>query len=125
MLRYHIPEIYDTFEYFLITPDLYATPWIITLFAIKSNLNVIYYLWDKIILFDDVLFPHFFITAYLIINKDKFLNVDSSLILTALCKFQIEAIEEVNKIINLAMEIRDKTPNSFYLLANKLDIFNY
>ena len=125
LLRYHIPEIYDTFEYFLITPDLYATPWIITLFAIKSNLNVIYYLWDKIILFDDVLFPHFFITAYLIINKDKFLNVDSSLILTALCKFQIESIEEVNKIINLAMEIRDKTPNSFYLLANKLDIFNY
>ncbi len=125
LLRYHIPEIFDKFEYFLITPDLYATPWIITLFSIKCNLNVLYYLWDKIILFDDVLFPHFFITAYLMMNKDKFLNVDSSLILTALSKLQMESIEEVIKIINVSVEIKDKTPNSIYLLSTKLEIFNY
>ena len=127
LLRYHEPELFHEFEHRLISPDLYATCWIMTLFANKCTLNVTYYLWDKLILFDDNLFPHFFIVALLITNKDKYIGKgnDFSTILSMLSDLHIDTIEEVNKIIDQATEIRDKTPNSLYLLSNKLEIFNY
>jgi hypothetical protein len=127
LLRYHEPILFHKFDFCLISPDLYATSWIITLFSNKCTLNVIYYLWEKLILFDDSLFPFFLIIAILIYNKDKFLDkkVDSSVILSILSNLRVDCIEEVKIIINLATEIRDKTPNSFYILSNKLEIFKY
>ena len=125
LLKYHDIQLFRIFEYCLINPDLYATSWIMTLFANKCSLNVIYYLWDKLILFDDNLFPLFFVTSFLILNRDKFFMQDYSSVLTELSQMNIDSIKEVNKILDFANEIRDKTPNSFYLLANKLNIFNY
>ena len=125
LLKYHDIELFRKFEFVLITPDLYTTSWIMTLFANKCELDVIYYLWDKFILFDDNLFPLFFIIAFLIINRDKFFVNDYSVVLNQLSQMNINTIKEVNEIIDLASEIRDKTPNSFYLLVNKLEIFNY
>ena len=92
LLKYHDPELFRRFEYALITPDLYATSWILTLFGNKSELNVIYYFWDKLILFDDNLFTFFFITAFLIINRDKFFDGDYASILTELCQLNITTI---------------------------------
>ena len=125
LLRYHDPELFNRFEYSLITPDLYGTSWLLTLFSNKCSLNVVYHLWDKLILFDDILFPQFFITAFLIKNKQKFFNIDCTIILSILSQLRIDTIEEVDEILNFAAEIRDQTPNSFYLLANKLEIFNF
>ena len=127
LLRYHEPDLFHKFEHRLISPDLYATCWLMTLFANKCTLNVTYYLWDKLILFDDNLFPHFYIVSLLITNKDKCIGKgnDFSTILSMLSDLHIDTIEEVNKIIDQATEIRDKTPNSLYLLSNKLEIFNY
>ena len=71
LLKYHCPDIYQLFEYSIICPDLYATSWLLTLFSNKCNLNIIYHLWDKLILFDDPLFIHFFIIALLVKNKNK------------------------------------------------------
>jgi hypothetical protein len=42
-----------------------------------------------------------------------------------LSHLHIDTIDEVNDILDFATEIRDRTPNSFYLLANKLEIFNF
>ena len=56
LLQYHDIELFKKFEYALISPDLYATSWALTLFANKCELNVIYYFWDKLILFDDNLY---------------------------------------------------------------------
>ena len=109
----------------MITPDLYTTSWILTLFSNKCELNVIYYFWDKLILFDDNLFIFFFITAFLIINRNKFLVGDYANVLTELSQLNINTIKEVNQILNFANEIKNKTPDSFYLLANKLEIFEY
>lgn len=33
LLKYHDPEVFNVFEYNLITSDMYATSWIMTLFA--------------------------------------------------------------------------------------------
>ena len=125
LLKYHDIELFRKFEFALINPELYATSWLLTLFANKCELNIIYYLWDKFILFDDTLFPFFFIVAFLIINREKFFVKDYSIVLTQLSQLNIDSIKQVNDIIDFANDLRNKTPFSFYMLANKLEIFNY
>ena len=125
LLKYHSPDIFQLFEYSLIYPDLYATSWLLTLFSNKCTLNVVYYLWDKIILFDDSLFIHFFIVAFLIKNKKKFFEVDCNIILSVLSKLRIISLDEINNILDMAIDLRSNTPNSFYLLAKNLEIFKY
>ena len=125
LLKYHDPELFYRLQHCMIFPDLYATSWLMTLFSNKCYLKPLYYLWDKIILFDDTLFPIFFIIAFLIINKKKIMKNDTSAILSALSDLEIQTVEEVKVIINFAAELKDTTPYSFYLLSQKLDIFNY
>ena len=125
LLRYHCPDIFQVFEYSIIYPDLYATSWILTLFSNKCALNVVYHLWDKLILFGDPLFLHFFIIAFLIKNKNKFFEVDCNVILSILSKLRINSIDEVDEILEIAIDLRDNTPNSFYILTHNLNIFNY
>ena len=50
------------------------------------------------------------------------MKTDTSAILSALCDLEIQTVEEVKVIINFAAELKDSTPNSFYLLSQKLDI---
>ena len=123
LLRYHSPEIFQLFEYSLIFPDLYATSWLLTLFSNKCSLDMVYHLWDKLILFDDPLFIHFFIVALLIKNKNKFFEVDCNIILSVLSKFRFNSMDEINIILDMALDLRNNTPNSFYLLAEDLNIF--
>ena len=125
LLKYHCPDIYQLFEYSIICPDLYATSWLLTLFSNKCNLSIIYHLWDKLILFEDSLFIHFFIIAFLIKNKNKFFEVDCHIILSVLSKLRINSMDEVNEILDIAIDLRNNTPNSFYLFANYLNIFDY
>ena len=125
LLKYHCPDIFLLFENALICPDLYATSWLLTLFANKCSLNFVYYLWDKLILFEDPLFIHFFIVAFLNKKKNKFFEIDSSGILSILSKLRINSLDEINEIIDTAIELRNNTPNSFYLFAKYLEIFNY
>ena len=33
LLKYHNPALYNIFEYNVITPEMYATSWILTMFA--------------------------------------------------------------------------------------------
>ena len=125
LLRYHAPDIFQVFEYSLIYPELYATSWLLTLFANKCTLNIVYHLWDKLILFDDCLFIHFFIVAFLIKNKNKFFEVDCNIILSVLSKLHIESMDGVDDILDMAIDLRNSTPDSFYLFAKNLEIFNY
>lgn len=77
LLKYHDPAICNLFEYAIITPEMYATPWILTVFArynfillySKSKFDCLIILWDLLIKEDDELFIHFLFVALLILNK--------------------------------------------------------
>lgn len=125
LLKYHDPELYDKFDYCLITPDLYSTSWLMTLFANKFPLNIIYYLWDKLIVFNDKLFIFFFIVSILITNRETYFKVDTTSILHVLSAFEITEIKQINEIINLAIQLRENTPKSLDLLVDKLEIFKF
>ena len=125
LLKYHCPEIYNLFDFLLITPEIYATSWILTLFSNKSSLNLIYHLWDKLILFNDNLLLHFFMIAFIIYNKDKILkHNDITIIPGILTNLNFNSCDEIDNILELAMDLYSITPYSFRIFANELNIFN-
>jgi len=75
LLLYHDPVLANYLSQYLIEPEMYATPWFITLFARKSPLPVVFALWDLYIIEDDPFLPYFVALALLIRNRKFLLQV--------------------------------------------------
>ena len=125
LLKYHDPEIYNILEFAMISPEMYATSWVLTVFANKSSINIVYHLWDKLIVFNDSLFLHFIITSFLISHREEIVRCDISQIPSLLCQMTFNSIDEVDLTIERALDIAELTPSSFRLFANKLEIFKF
>lgn len=123
LLKYHDSYLYNIFEESSISPQMYATNWLLTTYANKHQLDIVYKLWDTLIEEDDQLFIHFLVISFLQFNRKYFMDNDSSMIPMLFSKIRIQSIEELNAIVLLAKKIRDNTPYSFRILVNKLEIF--
>ena len=124
MLKYHIPLIYNIFDYAMIMPQMYGTAWIMTLLSGKLNLNVLYKLWDYLISINDNMFIYFIIVALLKHNSDKITGADINVIPKVLTQLSISTVDELNVIISLALDIRNQTPYSFHMLGYNLHIYS-
>jgi hypothetical protein len=89
----------------------------------KTKLDVLYYFWGRLIIENDQLFMHFFILSFLMTHKDSITNADYSQIPSILSQMSIKDKECVDRLFDLANVLRLKTPSSFRLLAQKLEIF--
>ena len=125
LLKYHKPEIYNLLDKLMIDPIVYATNWLLTMFSSRLDLDLTYYLWNFLIGIDDQLFMHYFIVALLIYNEDKILKEEKLNIPILITKLTINSVKEMGNILKIALRLREETPYSFRLLANKLEIFKY
>ena len=123
LLKYHDSTLYNIFEKSSISPQMYATNWLLTTYANKHSLDIVYKLWDILIEEDDQLLIHFLVIAFLQFNRKNFLDNDFSMIPMLFSRIKINSLEELNAIVMLAKKIRDNTPYSFRILVNKLEIF--
>ena len=123
LLKYHEPIIYNVLEFAIITPEMYATSWILTIFANKTRLGVLYHLWDILIREDDQLFIHFIVVSFLQYHRDDIIGTDHSQIPSVLSQLCLKSKEEVDSIYKMAKDLKWKTPYSFRLIARKLEIF--
>ena len=125
LMKYHSPEIFNIFERGNIFPEMYATSWLLTVFAYKLKLNTLFYFWNKIILENDQLIIHYLIVALLIYKKDIFVNLDIGSIPIIINRLSIETEQDIDIIFEKAIDLRKKTPYSFRLLAQKLDVLKH
>ena len=125
LIKYHAPEIYNIFEKGMIFPEMYATSWLLTVFAYKLNLNTLFYFWNKIILENDQLIMHYLIAALLIYKKNLYMNIDIGSIPIIINKISIETEQDIDIIFKMALNLRQKTPYSFRLFALKLDVLKH
>ena len=65
----------------------------------------------------------FLCIALLKYNKNDIINSPNYKLIEYISKLNIESIEIANKVINLALNIRENTPYSLYILINRLQIF--
>ena len=125
LLKYHSPLLQNLFDKIMISPEMYGTNWLLTTFCGKLKLHLIYHLMNKIIIDDDPTIIHYLIVSFLILKKNLFFESDLSMVPVAITSLSIDSIEEIDEIFNEAIKLREKTPYSFRILANLLEIFKY
>ena len=123
LLKYHVPEVYNVFDKLVITPEMYAISWLITLFSSKCILNVVYHIWDYLIRDDDNLTLIYIMVAFLKSKKDLIINTDSTLKQLLMSNLTILNTNEVDDIMKEVSLMKSKTPYSFKLFADKLELF--
>ena len=124
LLRYHEPKIFNRFNLSFITPQIYATNWLLTVYSNKNSLNISYIIYNFLINESDQALIYFLCIAIFQYHKDKILSIESFQILEFISKLSIESIEMANQLIKLALKIKENTPYSLYILIKRLDIYN-
>ena len=97
----------------------------IKIFFSKNNLEIIYHLWDKLILFNDSYLVHFICIVFLIENKNKFKKVEEAQVPSIISQLILKNKEDVDNLIQKAIDLYLTTPKSLFLFGNKLEIFKY
>ena len=120
LLKYHEPKVYNKLELADIKPELYTMNWIINYQSSKFPLNLFYYFWDKMISINDNLFIFFFMVALLQYHRAIIINSDENYLNYIIGNLPIKSTNEIDLIINKAIELRINTPYSFRLWANKI-----
>lgn len=117
LLLYHDPELYWLLERHMMTPDLYATSWFVTLFARNFTVESVMALWDLLLLEDNPLGTSFFGIALLCSRRDELLSVDESRIPETLMMLTADSPEEVRRLWKIGSDMRvNNTPPSFQRL---------
>ncbi|CAD8120628.1 unnamed protein product [Paramecium sonneborni] len=112
LLKFHDYQLYDYLDKNLLSPELYATPWLLTLFANKMSLECTYLLWEMLYIKKDQLMIYFFVVAVLIYFRQKLLSIDSSLLPQTLSGIYIDNVEIVKNIYKKAVDLKLNTPQS-------------
>lgn len=121
LLLYHDPELYWLLERHMMTPDLYATSWFVTLFARNFTVESVLALWDLLLLEDNPLGITFFGVALLCSKRVQLLTVDESRIPETLMMLTARSQDEVRKLWKIGSFVRVRTPPSFQrLMADRL-----
>ena len=120
LLKYHEPTVFNKLDTMEIRPEIYATNWLITYLSGKLNLMNFFNLWDKIIKIEDPLFILYLLVALIKDKRELIINCDRNLLATMMTSLTIREKEELDRVIKIALQLREQTPYSFRLLANKI-----
>lgn len=117
LLLYHDPQLSWMLEREMMTPDLYATSWFVTLFARNFTVETVLALWDMLLLEDNPLGTCFFGLALLLSKREELLKCDPSSLPERLMMLGVNSPEDVRKLWKTAAALREAhTPPSFQRL---------
>ena len=88
----------------------------IKIFFSKNNLEIIYHLWDKLILFNDSYLVHFICIVFLIENKNKFKKVEEAQVPSIISQLILKNKEDVDNLIQKAINLYLITPKKFIFI---------
>jgi hypothetical protein len=117
LLRHHDILLYEHFVECNLSPELYSTPWFLTLFASKLNQQDILRLWDHLIMLnqrDTESYIFHFGLALLILNRKSLLTSAHYDLPLNVVNLKISNIENVLK---LASDLQRNTPQYFSTLV--------
>lgn len=117
LLLYHDPELFWLLEHNMMSPDLYATSWFVTLFARNFTVECVMALWDLLLLSDNPLGITFFGIATLTRRREELLSVDPSRLPETLMMLTAKSGDEVRELWHIGSEMQNtNTPPSFQRL---------
>ena len=120
LLKYHEPTVYNKLDKLEIRPEIYATNWLVNYISGKVNLNFFYELWDQMLNIKDPLFIQFMLVAIIKNNREMIINCEENFVAPVMTSLTIKSKDELMAVIKTARELREQTPYSFRILANKI-----
>ena len=124
-VRYYDPEVLKFLNENGIGPELFATPWFLTLFANKiSDIELLYELWDFIIEEKDPFNSLFISVSFLLSRRNEILRTHASSVPQTISQFEVTSLEELQNILSYSSELKRNLPYSIYLSLKSLDLFN-
>jgi hypothetical protein len=123
LLRYHEPVIYNKFNEAFVTPEVYSTNWLLTVFSNKNSFEVCILLYDFLIYYNDQAMIYYLVIAFFLNNKNTILSQDIFHVVQCITKLGIDDIETVKKLMETAIKVKENTPYSLYTLMDILQIF--
>lgn len=111
-LRYHAPSLSGRLDTAAVTPEMYVTPWFLTLFASKSSIPAILQLWHFLITKGDK-HSFVFVATSLCLSHARILRASAKVSLPETITKIAVTEESVNSIWRRAVKIRQHTPPYF------------
>ncbi|VTZ71144.1 TBC domain-containing protein, putative [Plasmodium chabaudi chabaudi] len=113
LIKYHDPALSEILENNKMNPEIYAASWFLTLFASKSDLEILNSIYLIFLLERNPFFFFFFSLALLILHRNVFMCVDSSNLPELLSKINIFDKIFLKKVWSLGKYLEKNTPVSF------------
>lgn len=125
MLKYHDSRFSLYLANANIGPELYSTPWFLTIFASKiADADLVLALWEELMASRDQMFIIYLALALLFVNRNLILASEPSTILVTTSQLTINTREDLGKVIAKAKELMETTPPSVevYFASMRLDV---
>ncbi|OQR96246.1 hypothetical protein ACHHYP_16551 [Achlya hypogyna] len=113
LLLYHDPRLCAHLDENDMTPELYVTPWFMTLFARNTPADVLFALWDAVLLHDDPTLMHFLALALLEDRRSLLLAADVAELPQVLTSLTITSVADAQALLARALAAMQATPTSF------------
>lgn len=113
LMLYHDPELCHYLDQHDMTPELYVTPWFMTLFARSLPPEFVFYLWDFFLLEEDPYLLHFVAYALVANNRERIFEAEIPMLPQVLSSLTFSTREELEQVCASALAIYESTPRSF------------
>ncbi|CEM39047.1 unnamed protein product [Vitrella brassicaformis CCMP3155] len=113
LLRYHDPTLATYLDRYEVTPELYVTPWFLTVFSSKTPMDALMALWDRYIAEDDRFFFCFLGLALILKRRRALFDTDESQLPETLTRITVESYQDLEQVWRTAEELKKNTPTSF------------
>ena len=124
LLRYHCPDIFNLLINNDVSPNCYAAPWFITIFASKINeVEIVFKLWEEIIRENDRLFTCYIAVGILRYFQSELEATNPVNLPQKISGLRLSRVDEVISITQIAREIKSFMPYCFHQKLMRYDVF--
>ncbi|CAH0493383.1 unnamed protein product [Peronospora farinosa] len=113
LMLYHDPELCHYLDQHDMTPELYVTPWFMTLFARSLPPEFVFYLWDMFLLDEGPYLLHFVAYALVAANRKQIFEAEIAMLPQVLSSLTFSSRQELEHVCATALAISESTPRSF------------
>ncbi|CAH0476828.1 unnamed protein product [Peronospora belbahrii] len=113
LMLYHDPELCHYLDQHDMTPELYVTPWFMTLFARSLPPEFVFYLWDIFLLQEDPYLLHFVAYALVAANREQIFQAEIPMLPQVLSTLTFSSRIDLEQVCASALVVAESTPRSF------------
>lgn len=99
VLKYHIPTVFRFLEWHKVEPQIFCISWLMTLFAGKLSLKMVYELWQFYVTENDKFFLFFLAVGIMLYNKENIIETKNVNILETVTHLVFRDEEEMKNVI--------------------------